>query len=158
MVCNPKEFLALNQPKDITKAYGLMWVGESNYSADTFMNEARTLGVSKRIAGVPRNFEPGKTVVLLAHPHAINKKDAGIFAAFIPQRVEMLIWQSEATDDKLKELESRGITAIIVPDGDTDHAKNSKVAPPVKDMGRFLDELSASFENATRDEDEQEEE
>ena len=45
----------------------------------------------------------------------------GVFTAFRPQRIEKLIWQHEATEETLKALEKRGITPIIVPDGDKDH-------------------------------------
>ena len=45
----------------------------------------------------------------------------GIFCAFIPKRVEKLIWQSEATPEELEKLQKRGITPIIVTDGDKNH-------------------------------------
>lgn len=50
------------------------------------------------------------------------EKTLGIFTAFIPHRVEKLIWQSQATPEELERLEKRGITPVIVPDGDPDHA------------------------------------
>ena len=50
----------------------------------------------------------------------------GIFCAFIPQRIEKLVWGSELEGEqgeKLKEsLEKRGITPVPIPDGDADHA------------------------------------
>ena len=46
----------------------------------------------------------------------------GIFTAFIPQRVEELIWEKDATPERLKDMKKRGITPVIVPDGDLDHA------------------------------------
>ena len=50
----------------------------------------------------------------------------GIFCAFIPQRIEKLVWESELEGEqgeKLKEsLEKRGITPVPIPDGDADHA------------------------------------
>ena len=46
---------------------------------------------------------------------------SAIFYAFRPQRVEMLIWESEATSENLEKLKKRGITPIVVPDGDPDH-------------------------------------
>lgn len=49
------------------------------------------------------------------------EKAMGIFAAFRPQRIEMLIHENELTDEKRKELQKRGITPAPVPDGDTDH-------------------------------------
>ena len=47
--------------------------------------------------------------------------EMGIFCAFVPTRVEGLIRESKATPESLKELEKRGITAVFVPDGDSDH-------------------------------------
>lgn len=117
-----------------------------------FINEACQLGVSKRIPFIPKELELGKTVIYLAHPKAVEIKEPvvlqqamsileecetkqprlletdkverrlGIFTAFIPQRIEKLLWESEATPEELEKLEKRGITPVIVPDGDTDHA------------------------------------
>jgi len=50
------------------------------------------------------------------------QKTMGIFCAFIPQRVEKLIRRSDATPQELESLSKRGITSIIVEDGDLDHA------------------------------------
>jgi len=49
-------------------------------------------------------------------------KALGIFCAFIPKRVEKLIWKNQATPEELEKLEKRGITPVIIPDGDSDHA------------------------------------
>lgn len=46
----------------------------------------------------------------------------GIFSAFIPHRIEKLIWEHDATPEELKSLEKRGITPVIIKDGDIDHA------------------------------------
>lgn len=48
-------------------------------------------------------------------------KGLGIFTAFIPQRVEKLIWQKDATPEELEKLQRRGISPVIIPDGDKDH-------------------------------------
>lgn len=45
----------------------------------------------------------------------------GIFCAFIPQRVEKLIWEKEATEENMEALRKRGIEPVIIPDGDEDH-------------------------------------
>ncbi|GAI85408.1 unnamed protein product, partial [marine sediment metagenome] len=49
------------------------------------------------------------------------EKKLGIFCAFIPKRVEKLIWESQATPEELEKLEKRGITPVPIPDGDQDH-------------------------------------
>lgn len=55
----------------------------------------------------------------------------GIFTAFVPHKVEKLIWESQATEKALKELADRGITPVIIKDGDPDHGPKPKKAPAV---------------------------
>jgi len=51
-----------------------MWVGVKFYKTpDAFMSEARSMGISRRITAVPRDFVVGKTWVLIAHPNAITR-------------------------------------------------------------------------------------
>lgn len=53
---------------------GLIWIGESFYPTPAdFMREAATMGVSRRLSAVPRNFKAGETWVMFAHPKAIQK-------------------------------------------------------------------------------------
>ena len=128
----------------------IMMVGKKYYSPVTFIKEALELGVSKRIAAIPKKMVLGQTVVYLAHPEAVNGIEApcnqgellgngqgrlldaekaecrlGIFCAFIPERAEMPVWESQLKGeegDKFKEsLEKRGITPVPIPDGDEDH-------------------------------------
>ncbi len=117
-----------------------------------FQEEAQRLGISKRIPFIPRELELGKTIVYLAHPKACQVKESaalqqamailggeeterprliesekieyklGIFTAFIPQRVEKLIWGKDATPEEIERLEKRGITPVVIKDGDLDHA------------------------------------
>lgn len=51
-----------------------------------------------------------------------TERQPGIFAVFRPKRIEKLIWASEATEETIEKLEKRGITPVIIPDGDKDHA------------------------------------
>jgi len=132
-----------------------MNVGERYYKTPfDFLNEARSMGISKRIPFIPKDLELGKTVVYLAHPKACEvrepvalqqamaivvveetqtkqpklleaektSKALGIFCAFIPKKVEKLIWESQATPEELEKLEKRGVTPVVVPDKDKDHA------------------------------------
>jgi hypothetical protein len=140
-VCDPKDELAF-----------IMGVGEKYYKTPgDFLAEAHDLGVSKRIPFIPKEMELGKTIVYLAHPKACQVKESaglkkalailngdeprqrlldcetveyklGIFSAFIPRRVEKLIWERDATPDELEGLKKRGITPVIIKDGDMDHA------------------------------------
>ncbi len=52
---------------------GLLWVGERYYSPESFVEEMTTLGVSKRIAALPRDFVPGETWVYFAHPRGSRR-------------------------------------------------------------------------------------
>lgn len=116
------------------------------------MGISKRIAFRKQGRIIPRDLKLGATVVYLAHHKACEAKVAasvqqamsilegaetqqpklvetdriekklGIFAAFIPKRVEKLIWESEATPEELEKLEKRGITPVPIPDGDKDHA------------------------------------
>ena len=119
----------------------MMRVGSGFYNMETFIHEARQMGVSKRIPFIPRELVVGLTPIYLVHKEAIvkypnwmDKKNTnqevtisdGVFAAFIPQRIETLMWQSELATEwgekRAERLEKRGVTIIPIPDGDEDHA------------------------------------
>lgn len=106
---------------------GLLWVGRKFYkTAADFRAEAMTLGISKRISQVPRGIEVGKTWIFLAHPEAMKDIDGkpvpGAFMAFRPQRIEIIITQSQADDPVfMSKIEARKLTPVIVPDRDADH-------------------------------------
>lgn len=130
----------------------IMTVGRKYYSPESFVKEALELGVSKRIASnsIPKKLKLGQTVIYLAHPEAVNgtetprtqgellgngqvrlldaekaERKLGIFCAFTPQRVEMLVWESELEGEQGElykaSLEKRGITPVPIPDNDPDH-------------------------------------
>lgn len=107
-----------------TKRFGLLWVGTAFYNSPTdFTRESMAMGVSKRIAFIPKDLEVGKTWVLLAHPKAITEftndpenpviYKKGIFSAFIPQRIEYVVKGTES-EDELDAMEKRGITLVNV--------------------------------------------
>ena len=90
---------------------GLMWVGREFYpKGSDFVNEAVSLGVSKRIPTVPRNLVLGKTWVMLARKNDTEcpvcsktadgefcdacegtRKVSIVFYAFRPTRIEMIV-------------------------------------------------------------------
>lgn len=141
----------LCDPQDQPAYIMLVGAGNYKTPAD-FLEEAHRMGISKRIPFIPKELKLGSTVVYLAHPKACEVKESvalqqamaivegvettqpklleaekvvkglGIFTAFIPQRVEKLVWESELDDKKREEMEKRGITPIPIPDGDKDHA------------------------------------
>jgi len=129
--------------------YGLMWVGKKFYSPESFLIELKEMGISKAIKQIPRGIVLGETWVILAHPQAyVDSSDPdyrlnhdywvtrgidegksepkppvypGVFSAFIPQRVEMPIYEGMATPEYLAQLEGKGITPVIIPDKYTAH-------------------------------------
>jgi len=50
----------------------------------------------------------------------------GVITAFIPERVEMLIYQSDASPEYVMELEEKGITVIVVPDKYDGHKRKTR--------------------------------
>jgi hypothetical protein len=100
---------------------GLLWVGEKFYpTADHFTKEANAMGVSKRIAQVPHDFEVGKTWIYLAHPKAMSKVGPeglefgpGVFRAFKPERIEYVVTGKE-TEEELERMAKRGFTLVKV--------------------------------------------
>jgi hypothetical protein len=135
---------------------GLLWIGEAFYkSTHAFMEEARRLGISRRIPAVPNDFEAGKTWVILAHPKAcacpeckgagliLPKKNGerpvecgrceatgavpGAFYVFRPTGVEKIVTDVQAKDEEeMEKLRKRGITPFVVPASDPDHAAPSR--------------------------------
>lgn len=133
--------------------YGLLWVGEQFYTTQSFIQEALEMGVSRRIAVIPRNLKLGETWIVFAHKSAcgtrLEEQDdgttkqvgiPGIFYAHRPTSLELLIWESDATEEKLAELEKKGITPVIIPDGDVDHDPSTPLKMSEED--RFAAESS----------------
>jgi len=112
--------------------HGLIWVGKSFYTTKEFVKEAEKMGVSCRIASVPRGLKLGETIVYFAHIEAGEtwidtegelfkerpEKCPAIFYAFKPSRLEKIITKSQATPEEIDKLEKSGITPVIVPDDD----------------------------------------
>ena len=98
---------------------GLLWVGEAFYKTPAkFRQEASMVGISRRIAAVPKGFEVGKTRVLLAHRHAIKASpllsgDPAIFAVFTPKAIEYIVTGKESPSE-LDDLEKRGFNLVKV--------------------------------------------
>ena len=108
-------------------------IGKKFYSPISFMDEAYKMGVSLRMAQIPKDLKLGETVVYLAHPEAVYTEATleeqeetgkmtlprlGIFSAFIPQRVEMPVYdkmlKGKGSRNFKKTLKKRGITPVVV--------------------------------------------
>lgn len=101
LLCYPKEFALLD------------WVGQKFYSMESFNKEAAKMGVSRKLATqhgeLPAGFKVGETPIYFAMKGIIDevrgqniisgkihKKD-GVFMAFVPTRLEYMIYEEEIT-------------------------------------------------------------
>jgi len=104
-------------PEIIGRA-GLLWIGERFYRTPAdFDREAKVLGISRRIAAVPRGFKLGDWI-LLAHRKVMPTENGllpGIFRVWQPQRIEKIVPESARGADEAREL-------VVVPDDDPDHS------------------------------------
>lgn len=123
-------------PELVEAKTGLLWIGEKFYhTVHDFSIEAARLGVSRRIKAIPRDFELGKTWILLAHPRAVwsrvpevttwgpdtKEMVPGIFMIWKPKRIEKILPASKRDSTEAAELSEKGITCVFVPDNDPDH-------------------------------------
>jgi hypothetical protein len=97
---------------------GLLWIGEKFYpTPHDWTREALDQGVSRRIPQLPKDLEPGKTWVLVAHRKCIQNEDgswtAGIFHAFRPTAVEYVV-RGDEPDEAIDALVKRGIVPVAV--------------------------------------------
>jgi hypothetical protein len=101
---------------------GLLWVGEQFYkSPRDFSREAEALGISRRIAAVPREFVCGETWVALAHVHCVPELGPdgvpgwkpGIFRIFRPEAIEYVV-TGEESEEELASLVKRRITPVRI--------------------------------------------
>jgi len=163
-VCSPSRVLATGPTPEHgfgpdLDPVGLLWVGEKFYpTAEAWAEEASKLGVSKRIAAIPKGLVVGKTWIFVAHPKRIatrctdrvciearakeikkpfDKQEIvdcefccgsgtvskpGIFHAFVPTRIELLVTPSMEKQKWVAALVKQGVTLVRVPEDDPDHA------------------------------------
>jgi hypothetical protein len=137
------------------KTFGLMFVGSQSYTPETFIKEAFSMGVSKRIPEIPSWLKLGETWVFLAHQKVpkvsleelktdgMHLKEpeymSAIFYGFKPQRIEMPVWKGDLTDAELLKLEEKGITPVLL-DPTPENKKKHKTAQAIaKHLDRYLE-------------------
>lgn len=81
-------------------------------------DEAASQGVSWRISQIPRGFEPGKTLVLVAHRKHRQELDGktwvpAVFHAFVAQRLEYVV-RGDETESQLARLVQRGAEPVVM--------------------------------------------
>ncbi|MGI0011816.1 MAG: hypothetical protein ACREBU_00020 [Nitrososphaera sp.] len=130
----------------------LMWVG-NEYTVNSFIVEAQIMGVSKRIPAIPANMDVGRDWVFLAKLHLIPLHEKsfsfngdeergyapGVFYAFQPERIELILPDDQNTAQLQEELTAKGITPVIVPSNDPDHRRRRK-SNGTKSQGRLADD------------------
>lgn len=112
--------------ESVPEKAGLLWIGRASYGVREWLAEAVKMGVSRRIPSVPRGFEVGKTLVLVAHldtnvpvktgsrrQKLVYEQRPAIFTCFTPQRIEYVV-KGDETEDELDALEKRGLELVEV--------------------------------------------
>lgn len=111
---------------------GLLWIGGAFYDRpETFMAEARRMGISRRVSALPRDYDPDNPPwVLLAHREGMTCTECppgdkecatcdgtrlipAVFSLFKPERVEYVVHGHEEQDE-LDRLRKRGIEPVKV--------------------------------------------
>jgi hypothetical protein len=127
---------------------GTIWVGSRFYPTPaSFLEEARELGISRRVPSVPKGLMAGVTWIALCHRQVPCGPDRepvpGIFYLFRPERIEKVITESDTRDQgEMERLAKRGITPFIVPDGDPDHDPHGRPAGE-NDLDDLFDDEAA---------------
>ena len=120
------ETCPLCRPRNVAgEEAGLLWVGEKFYkTAYMFMEEAHQMGISRKVGALPNNFVVGTHTVYLAHRKSALRFNTetnaqewlqGVFTAFKPTRVDIVIDDPGNVPDKAIQLAERlGDKARIV--------------------------------------------
>jgi hypothetical protein len=94
---------------------GLMWVG-TEYTRESFVNEALAIGVSKRIPAIPKNLKIGDPLFLChreALPEGVENRK-GVFMVSHITAFHRILSEKDAEDqDIIDELERQGITPVV---------------------------------------------
>jgi len=61
------------------------------------------------------------TLLVQCQEYQVPKPTPGIFCAFVPSAVELLLKESDATPERREKELKRGVTVVTVPDDDRDH-------------------------------------
>jgi hypothetical protein len=95
-----------------------MWVGEQFYTIESFMAEARAMGLSKRIAQFPKEMLVGD-YLYLAYKHGYQERGTEIwkpliFTASIITRFEHVLTDKQKDNPEyIEALKSKGIVPVV---------------------------------------------
>ena len=162
-LCDENLLLKEGDPND---QFLVVWIGKQHYATPAdWTKESNRLGVSRRLAAVPKGLVLGKTWVLVGHPEACEerkktKKDGelveteevvkvpGIFHAFRPRAIELIVTPSMKKQNWVKDMVKRHQVELVeVPEDDPDHAPTvSKKSGRKKAMERHARKLAPKKE------------
>jgi len=97
-------------PELLGSKAGLIWIGEKHYPTPRdFLIEADRMGISRKLGAIPNGFEVGTHVIFLAHRKTFvwPEEKPGVFAAFRPTHVELVINDENNVPNKAIELAKR---------------------------------------------------
>lgn len=140
---NPKhshERCWMCNPELLGSKAGLIWVGEKFYPRpEDFMSEAHAMGISRKIGALPNGFEVGEHAIFLAHlrTFAARQDDgsvvysAGVFGAFKPTSVDLVIDNENRVPDRALEIAKRiGKDKVrivkVIPDRDENESEEGE--------------------------------
>ena len=124
---------------DLPKVFYLMFVSKEFYTPEAFLKEAKYQGISKRVAAnsLPKGFKVGTNWVFLGHGQvpfksadgSFTRYTDGIFYAFKPTRLELILWKG--TDDRLiADYEEAGYTVVLLEKTEENLKRHGNGAPP----------------------------
>lgn len=103
-------------PELLGSKAGLIWIGEKFYARPKdFMQEAALMGISRKLPAIPNGFVVGEHAIFLAHIRTFASRDEkgqviykpGVFAAFKPSSVDLVIEDENHVPDRAIEIARR---------------------------------------------------
>lgn len=102
-------------PELLGSRAGLIWIGEKYYKTpDDFVREVHKMGISRKVSAIPNGFEVGTHVIFLAHKRVsksiVEGKEVwkpGVFMAFRPTYIDLVIEDENRVPDKAVEIAKR---------------------------------------------------
>lgn len=144
-------------------SFGLMFVGKQSYTPRSFIDEAMSMGISKRIPEIPSWLILGETWVFLAHNEVPKlsleeikgnqlltkepKTSRAIFYGFKPQRLEMPVWKGQLSNREILALEKKGITPVFLEPTPENKKKHKHAKEWANRIFRYLEEYAREEES-----------
>lgn len=103
-------------PELLGSKAGLIWIGEKFYATPhLFLKEAGIMGISRKVPAIPNGFRVGEHAIFLAHIRTFSNRlpdgkieyKPGVFAAFKPTSVDLVIDNPDNIPDRAIEIAKR---------------------------------------------------